>query len=86
MKRLLLLLTLALLPTPALAQVGKWGTRDECIVTMVIHGAKTDKFMRANSLQQYCACQTFRDPDTGDCGKVRVVDKETWSQVIDSPN
>ena len=84
MKRLLLL-TLALLPAPALAEVGKFGTRDQCIAGFVLHNAKTDKFVRANSLQQYCACQTFRDPDTGDCGKVRVVDKEVWSQVIDSP-
>ena len=83
MKRLLLLLTLALLPAPALAQVGKWGTRNECLADYVLWAAKGDKLIRASNLQKFCACQTFRDPDTGDCGNVDVVSPKVWAPLID---
>ena len=82
MKRLLLLLTLALLPAPALAQVGKHGTRDQCMASWVPYAAKNDELIRASSLQKYCACQTFRDPDTGDCGKVNLVPFEKYSKFF----
>ena len=82
MKRLLLLLTLALLPAAALAQVGKHGTRDQCMASWVPYAAKNDALIRASSLQKYCACQTFRDPDTGDCGKVNLVPFEKYSKFF----
>ena len=83
MRRLFLLLTLALLPTPAVAQVGKWGTRDECLADYVLYVAKEDGLIRASNLQKYCACQTFRNPDTGDCGNVDVVFPKVWGPLID---
>ena len=52
------------------------------MASWVPYAAKNDELIRASSLQKYCACQTFRDPDTGDCGKVNLVPFEKYSKFF----
>ena len=83
MMPMLAFLVLALLPQTALAEVGEYGSRDQCIVGFVLYSAKRKQALDAKSLQTYCACQTYLDPDSGDCPMVRFLTEKQMRENFD---
>ena len=81
MKRLLLMgISLLLLPRPSLAETGHFGTSKEYIVRFVLKASEEDRLIRAWRVKYFRSCQTYADPEVGECNGIQTILPKEWKK------
>ena len=73
-------ISLLLLPRPSLAETGQFGTSKEYIVRFVLKASEEDRLIRAWRVKYFCSCQTYADPEAGECNGMQTILPKEWEK------